>query len=78
MISKSNFEEVQKRLPVQRAGNDDQDRRRVPAGAVQCAGCGSRLVVVRTARGQSYYRCFSAHKGDVRDAACGALVRVPD
>ena len=78
MIPENDFDEVQKWLPARRPGNDERGRPRVPTGVVQCAGCGSRLVAVKTASGLRYYRCSGAMKGDVRDAACRTLVRVPD
>ena len=65
-------------VPARRPGNDERGRPRVPTGVVQCAGCGSRLVSVKTASGLRYYRCRESMKGDVRDAACRTLVRVPD
>ena len=77
-ISNKHFEEVQRRLQARRAGDDERGRRQVPTGAVQCDACGSRLVVVKTARGQCYYRCSRARKGDARYAACRTLMRVPD
>ena len=78
MISENDFEEVRKRLRARWAGMNEGGRQRVPTGAVICADCGSRLVVVRTASGIRYYRCIRGKKGDVRDAACRAVVRVPD
>ena len=78
MIPENDFDEVQKWLPARRPGNDERGRPRVPTGVVQCAGCGSRLVSVKTASGLRYYRCSGAMKGDVRDAACRTLVRVLD
>ena len=77
-ISNKHFEEVRRRLQTRRAGNDERGRRGVPSSAVRCTGCGARLVAVRTALGKGYYRCRRAKLGNVRDAACRAVVRVPD
>lgn len=78
MISKDDFEEVQRHLPFQRGGNQDSGRQRVPTGATKCDGCGSQLVIVRTSRGQRYYRCRKGMLGDIRSCACRTLVRVID
>ena len=78
MISNHDFEQVRKRLQAGRVGDDERGRRRVPTDAEECLGCGSRLVVVRTASGHWYYRCSAFWKGDISNEACRALVRVPD
>ena len=78
MIPESLFEEVQKRLHARRAVTDEGGRERARIGSVRCAGCGSWLVVVRAASGLRYYRCKESMKGNVRDAACRAVVHVPD
>ena len=75
MVFKDDFDSVQKCLQTQRGGNDNRGRRRMPTGAVRCDGCGYRLVTVRTVRGQRYYRCSAATKGQARFTACRTLVR---
>ncbi len=77
-ISENDFKEVRKRLQAQRGGNEDSVHRRVPPVAVRCDACGSRLVVVKSARGQRYYRCKRGMLGDIRYGACRTVTRVPD
>lgn len=77
-ISNNDFEPVRKRLQAGRVGDDERGCRRVPTDAEDCLGCGSRLLVVRTASGHRYYRCSAFWKGDISNEACRALVRVPD
>ena len=77
-ISNDDFDRVQKCLQARRLGNDESGRPRVPTGAVICTGCGSLLVVSRTASGHRYYRCHTAMMSSIRDVGCIGVVRVPD
>lgn len=78
IISKDDFDRVQKCLLAQRGGNDHSGGRRMPTGAVKCDRCGFQLVVVRSSRGQRYYQCKRAVQGVTRYAACRTVARVPD
>ena len=76
-ISNDDFDRVQKFLQAQRGENEDSGRQRMPLVAVRCDGCGSRLVV-KSVRGQRFYRCKRGMLGDIRYEACRTSLRVLD
>ena len=78
MVSKSDFDRVQKYLRTRRVATDESGSQRTSTVLVRCTSCGLHMVVVRTASGHRYYRCRTAMMGDVRNAACRGVVRMLD